>query len=121
MQFWHAIRGRSLESNNNDDISIQFTGLERGFDRLLAVKHARGRFGDMPLGLHRGNLDHTAAEWSVEHLQTASAGKRVLNRAHDIEVAALARRLAPLQLITVQPRLLAIRADRTRNAHRVAL
>ncbi len=67
VQFRHADGLGAGEADHGDHVAIEFAGLERRLQALLAVEHLGRRLDHPVLGLDRRDLDHRLAEIAGEH------------------------------------------------------
>ena len=97
VQLGHPVGTRTLVSDDDDDVAVQFAAGERLHDLRLVIEHPSRR-GDHPMRRRdRRHLDHRAAEVAPQDAQPAVGGEGVADRAQHLPVEAFGRSGSPNQ------------------------
>ncbi len=77
VQLGHSVRAWSLETDDSDEIAIEFAVPECRLHIVLVVEDDRRRLDDQAIGRDGRYLDRGRADVAAEHAQSAVAAKRI--------------------------------------------
>src|SRR5262245_59998268 len=112
MQFGHAGRFGTLETDNRDHVGIEFARAESDLHFLLSVKNPRSCAYLAMLRRDRAHLYHRTPQISVENLEAAIRAEGVCRAAQDCLVAALGRCRPEREAAAVKIGLLGVEFER---------
>ena len=108
MQFGHAVRARALKADDNDDVAVKLSRLERGLHVFLCVENAARRFSDPAGRVNRTGLERRAAQIASHQPHTAVSLERTGWGAEHRVIRRLSGGTPPCQRVAFQHWLFAI-------------
>ncbi|BBG29596.1 transposase [Zymobacter palmae] len=108
VQFRHAVGFRTLEADNDDNVTVQLARFESGFQLVLIAEDTCRCFNFAVFRLNGRRFDDAAAEVTVENGQTTRFRERFFDRCDNVFVEALFRTFTPYQFVAVEERFFGI-------------